>query len=1159
MRRLLIANRGEIAVRIARAAMDLGIHTVAVYSEDDANGLHLRIADEAVALNGRGVPAYLDIEGVVGRAVDANCDAVHPGYGFLAENADFATACADAGITFVGPRPEVLELFGDKGRARAASTGADVPVLRGTDRPTTVEEAQEFFAALGQGKAMIVKALAGGGGRGTRIVASADEIEQAYERCRSEAERAFGNGGLYVEELIQRARHIEVQLLGDEEGGLIDLGERECSAQRRHQKVVETAPAPNLSPTLRAAIIDAALRLGRAAQYNSLGTFEFLAFAGRGSDTGNGGSPSAEAGGGFAFIEANARLQVEHTVTEAVTGVDLVQAQLRIAAGETLTGLGLGAPEAVRPRGFAIQARVNLETLDADGAVRPSGGVLTAYEPPSGPGVRIDGCGYAGYEANPAFDSLLAKVIAHSPSSDFTSVVKRASRALDEFRIGGPSTNIPWLQSVLNHPDFAAGNLYTRWLDDHAGELAAAAGNGRRQRFVPASALPTGPAPGPGGTPSDDARDSGFAGARVDTVDPLALFAHDQATKAAEAAKPDTGADTAGPQAGHEGAVGVVAPIQGTIVSIDVAEGDEVLRGQQVAVIEAMKMEHVLRAGTSGIVKQVTMAAGDTIREGYPLVFVEEAEGGEAADAAEEIDPDYIRPDLEENIRRHAYTLDENRPEAVARRRRFGFQTPRENIEQLVDPGSFKEYWPLLVARQHQKYSDEKLRQYTPADGVVAGTASINGDLFDDEHSRAIVLSYDYTVLAGTQGGRNHYKQDRLFELANRFMLPLVFFTEGGGGRPGDDYTGPRVAFDTYTFTQFSKLSGLIPLVGVNNGRCFAGNTALLACCDVIIATEASTIAMGGPAMIEGGGLGVYTPEEVGPMSFQVPNGVVDILVEDEEAAVETTKKYLSYFQGATCEWEAHDQRPLRHVIPENRLRLYDMQEIVHTLADVGSVLEIREKFGIGVITAFIRIEGRPMGVIANNPHHLAGAIDSDGADKGARFLQLCDAFDIPVLSLMDCPGIMVGPDHEKTALVRHCARMFNTGANLSVPMFGVVVRKAYGLGVQAMCGASSLVGFFTVGWPTAEFAGMNIEGAVKLGYRKELAAIEDPEERRLEFERRVEASYERAKAVNAAAGGGLDDVIDPADTRSWIVESMKRLPPTPPRTGKKRPYIDTW
>ncbi len=1150
MRRLLIANRGEIAVRIARAAMDLGIATVAIYSEDDANGLHLRIADEAVALGGRGVRAYLDVEDVVTRAADAKCDAIHPGYGFLAENADFAAACAEAGITFVGPRPEVLELFGDKGRARTAASAADVPVLRGTDHTTTLEETREFFAALGDGGAMIIKALGGGGGRGARIVTAAGDIDQAYERCGSEAERAFGNGGLYVEELLPRARHIEVQLLGDEVGGLVDFGERECSAQRRHQKVVETAPAPNLGPEVRQAIIDAALRLGGAARYSSLGTFEFLVDAGDGAGGDNGGA------GRFAFIETNARLQVEHTVTEAVTGVDLVQAQLRVARGESLADLELEDPVARRTRGFAIQARVNLETLDADGNVRPSSGVLAAYEPPSGPGVRVDGCGYAGYEPNPAFDSLLAKVIAHSPSEDFAASVRRASRALDEFRIGGPSTNIPWLQSVLAHPDFEAGRLYTRWLDDNAGDLAAAASNGRRPRFVPAAG------PGAGAeavAAGNSARDSGFAGARVDTADPLALFAYDQETKAAETERMDDAGGRLAEEDGSEDATGIAAPIQGTIVSIDVAEGDEVLRGQQVAVIEAMKMEHVLRSDTSGTVVRVTMAAGDTIREGYPLVLVEGAEGGEAADAAVEIDPDYIRPDLEENIQRHAYTLDENRPEAVARRRRFGFRTPRENIEQLVDSGSFKEYWPLIVARQHQKFSDEKLREYTPADGVVAGTASINGDLFDDERSRAMVLSYDYTVLAGTQGGRNHYKQDRLFDLANRYMLPLIFFTEGGGGRPGDDYTGPRVAFDTYTFTQFSKLSGLIPLVGVNNGRCFAGNTALLACCDVIIATKASTIAMGGPAMIEGGGLGIYTPEEVGPMSFQVPNGVVDILVEDEEEAVDVAKKYLSYFQGPTSDWEAHDQRPLRHVVPENRLRLYDMQEIVYTIADVGSVLEIRPKFGIGVITALIRVEGRPMGVIANNPHHLAGAIDSDGSDKGARFLQLCDAFDIPVLSLMDCPGIMVGPDQEKTALVRHCARMFNTGANLSVPLFGVVVRKAYGLGVQAMCGASALVGFFTVGWPTAEFAGMNIEGAVKLGYRKELAAIEDPEERRLEFERRVEASYERAKAVNAAAGGGLDDVIDPAETRSWIAESMKRLPKPPPRTGKKRPYIDTW
>ncbi|MEC7137865.1 MAG: carboxyl transferase domain-containing protein, partial [Pseudomonadota bacterium] len=488
-----------------------------------------------------------------------------------------------------------------------------------------------------------------------------------------------------------------------------------------------------------------------------------------------------------------------------------------------------------------------------------------------------------------------------------------------------------------------------------------------------------------------------------------------------------------------------------------------------------------------------------------------------------------------------------------------GGRMPRENIAELMDSGSFKEYWPLVVARQHKRQDIETLRKRTPGDGVVAGTGTINADLFGEEAARAMVVHYDYTVLAGTQGARNHYKQDRMFELALRFRMPIVLFGEGGGGRPGDDSTGPAVAFDTHTFTQFSKLSGAVPMVGVNHGRCFAGNTALLACCDVIIATKDSTIAMGGPAMIEGGGLGIYTPEEVGPMSFQVPNGVVDILVEDEAEAVQVAKQYLSYFQGSTDSWEAPDQRKLRHIVPENRLRLYDMREIIATLADKDSVLEIRAGFGVGVITCFIRVEGRPMGVIANNPHHLAGAIDSDAADKGTRFIQLCDAFDIPILSLMDCPGMMVGPDVEATALVRHCVRMFNAGANLTTPLFGVVVRKAYGLGVQAMCGASALVGFFTVAWPTAEFAGMNIEGSVKLGYRRELMAIEDPEERANEFNSRVDRAYEAAKAVNAAAGGGIDDVIDPAETRSWIAESLKRVPPKPHRTEKKYPYIDTW
>jgi acetyl-CoA carboxylase carboxyltransferase component len=441
-------------------------------------------------------------------------------------------------------------------------------------------------------------------------------------------------------------------------------------------------------------------------------------------------------------------------------------------------------------------------------------------------------------------------------------------------------------------------------------------------------------------------------------------------------------------------------------------------------------------------------------------------------------------------------------------------------------------------------------------------------------------------VVAGTQGGRGHYKQDRMYELAGRYRLPLVLFAEGGGGRPGISGGEPEtpstagaagadsaaaavdiagrggggVPIDSYTFTKLCELSGLVPLVGVNSGRCFAGNTVMLASCDVIIAAENSTIGLGGPAMIEGGGLGIYTPEEVGPMSFQVPNGVVDILVKDDEEAIDAAKKYLSYFQGPIDQWETHDQRKLRHIVPEDRSKMYDMREIIETIADRGSILEIRKAFGTGIITAFIRVEGQPMGLIANNPHHLSGAIDSDASDKAARFLQLCDTFDLPVLSLMDCPGIMLGPDYERTALLRHCGRMFVTGANMTTPMFGVVVRKAYGMGVRAMCGGSSLEPFFTVAWPTAEFADMTIDGRVRLTFRDELEAIEDPEERQAVYERRVAEFVDRARAVNSGGTNfGIDDVIDPADTREWIAHGLRSLPPVASRSEKKRPNVDTW
>ena len=1153
--KLLVANRGEIAIRIMRGAAELGVSTVAIAPKDDAGSLHTGKADEVVALEGVGAAAYLDVDAVVRAAQETGCDAVHPGYGFLSENAELARACAEVGLTFVGPREDTLRLFGDKARARAAAVEAGVPVIRGIDHAVSLDEAQDFFASLSSGSAMMLKAVGGGGGRGSRMVESADEVAETYERCRAEAQASFGNGDLYVEEFMRRARHVEIQVLGDGSGAVAHLGERECSVQRRFQKIVEVAPAPGLAESVREAVIDAAVRFASSVSYLSAGTFEFLVDVSE--------DPS---GGDFAFIETNARLQVEHTVTEEVTGVDIVKSQLRLAEGATITDLGLDAP--IPPRGYAIQSRVCMESVREDGSIVPTGGVLTAYEAPSGPGVRTDGFGYGGYETSLNYDSLLAKVIAHSPSPDFKDAIARSLRALAEFRVEGVETNIAFLESILDHADFATGNIHTRFVDENMTSLAATEAGAR---FV----TPSGYEP--------QAAD-GFAGARVeDARDPLALFLHDTRVKSEQ---DDEEVET--------GPVTVPSPVPGEVREVHVHAGDEVLTGQPLATIHSLEIDHIVRAEQGGSVESIAVAESDVVRAGDALLQIVKSDtAGRWAEPSTEPDLDARRADLALVDQRRTYTEDDFRAERIGRRHAKEQRSPQENIEHLMD-GTFREYGPLVTAASWQK--QEWLRETTQADGLVMGIGNINGDLFDADASRAVAVHYDYMVVAGTQGGRGHYKQDRIYELAGRYRLPLILFAEGGGGRPGISggeraeavdiaieaglrklgekappgsrasavdvagRGGGGVPVDSYTFTKLCELSGLVPLVGVNSGRCFAGNTVMLASCDVIIAAENSTIGLGGPAMIEGGGLGIYTPEEVGPMSFQVPNGVVDILVKDDEAAIETAKKYLSYFQGAVASWETPDQRRLRTIIPEDRSALYDMRELIATLADEDSILEIREAFGIGIITAFIRIEGQPMGLIANNPQHLSGAIDSDAADKAARFLQLCDTFDIPVLSLMDCPGLMPGPEYEQAALLRHCGRMFVTGANMTTPLFGVVVRKAYGMGVRAMCGGSSLEPFFTVAWPTAEFADMTIDGRVNLMYGEELAAIEDADEREAVHKRLIDAHVDRVRAVNAGGTNyGIDDVIDPAETRAWIAQGLRSVPKPAPRAEKKRPNVDTW
>jgi acetyl-CoA carboxylase carboxyltransferase component/biotin carboxyl carrier protein len=909
-----------------------------------------------------------------------------------------------------------------------------------------------------------------------------------------------------------------VQIIGDGSGAVSHLWERECSVQRRHQKLIEVAPSPSLDDAIRQTLCRDAVKLGQALNYRGLGTIEFLL---------------DQATGQHYFIEANARLQVEHTVTEEVTGVDLVRSQLKVAGGSSLKDLALEQASVPAPRGYAIQLRINTEIVTPNGEFKPTGGRLTQFSVPTGPGLRTDTYGYAGYTTNPNYDSMLAKLICYSPSNDYQDAIIRAKRGLRDFVIGGVEMNISLLQNILEDQAFQDNRFTTRYLDDHLMDYvpeAEAAGSDL----------------------------SNQAGAQVDANDPLAVLEHGKSGLTSASSGPAQ-AELMPEQIGS-GEAAIAAPMQGTVVSFEVEPGDEVYAGKLVLVMEAMKMEHEVRADISGVVERLGVGPGDTVFEGHPLIVLREQEVASADEETDEVlDLDYIRPDLQEVFDRKGAGLDENRPEAVAKRRKTGRRTARENVADLCDEGTFVEYGSVVLAGQRRRRSIEDLIKNTTGDGMVAGLGQINGSLFPEERSRAMIMSYDYMVLAGTQGMKNHDKKDRLFEVAEQFQLPVVLFAEGGGGRPGDTDGSGVAGLDCLAFTYFARLSGLVPTVGITTGRCFAGNAVLLGCCDVIIATKGSNIGIGGPAMIEGGGLGVFTPDEVGPMDVQVPNGVVDIEVEDEAEAVLRAKQYLSYFQGPVDEWEAPDPRELRFIVPENRLRYYDIRKVIEGIADIGSILELREHWGIGIITAFIRVEGRPMGVIANNPAHLSGAIDAPGADKGTRFMQLCDAFDIPILSLCDCPGIMVGPEIEKTAVVRHAARMFVTSANIDVPLMTVVTRKGYGLGAQAMAGGGFKATLFTVTWPTGEFGGMGLEGAVKLGYRKELQAIEDPAERAAAYDEMVENMYRRGKAVNMASHFELDDVIDPAETRHWIVRGLASIPAKAKREGKKRPNVDTW
>jgi acetyl-CoA carboxylase carboxyltransferase component len=582
----------------------------------------------------------------------------------------------------------------------------------------------------------------------------------------------------------------------------------------------------------------------------------------------------------------------------------------------------------------------------------------------------------------------------------------------------------------------------------------------------------------------------------------------------------------------------VVAPMAGVVVDVLIRAGDSVSHGQVLVVLEAMKMEHEVLATSTGVVTEVFVSKGQMMDEGAVLLkLMAQALVQHPSDIQLNVSKanaiKEIRHDLKAVLDRTQFVFDSARPQAMAKRHALGMQSARENIERLCDQSSFIEFGALAVAAQSNRRSQEDLIANTPADGIVTGIGKVGGLSF-------AVFAYDMTVLAGTQGMRSHQKTDRLLEVALARRLPVILFAEGGGGRPGDTDMPIIAGLNVATFSTFAKLSGVVPLIGIVAGRCFAGNAALLGCCDVIIATKNSNIGMGGPAMVEGGGLGVFKPEEIGPSNVQSANSVIDILVDDEPAAVDAAKHFLSYaVKQLRSDFELVDQKLLREVVPENRLRSYQVRDAIDVIFDVNSLQELQAGYGVGVVTAFARLAGSPVAVIANNPFHLGGAIDADAADKLAEFLGLCSRYELPIVSLVDTPGFMVGPEIEAKAQVRYASGLFIASAKLKVPVVAVVLRKGYGLGAMAMTAGGFHQTSASIAWPTAEFGAMGLEGSVRLGYRKELDACTDTEQRAALYEKLLAKQYEQGKAIRMAETLEIDAVIDPAKTRDWLISAL--------------------
>ncbi len=1106
-KRVLIANRGEIAIRLAKAATALGMESVSVYAPVDKLSLHTRFTTESFEIGNAedSVGAYLDADAILQIAKSSGCDCVHPGYGFLAESASFAERCAEEGLAFVGPPPAVLALFGDKVASRALAESLDIPVVPGSpDSLSSADAAAKLASDLGF--PVMLKAAAGGGGRGMRVVESAEQMADAFTRCQSEAEAAFGDGAVFLEKLVARPRHIEVQILADSYGNAVHLHERDCSVQLRNQKVVEVAPAPSLDATLRERLSSDAIKLIQAAAYANAGTVEFLVV------------PETNA---HYFIECNPRIQVEHTVTEQITGIDLVETQFHLAGGATLESLGIGDQQAVGdPSGCAVQARV----------VVSSPGTITAYKEPTGAGVRVDACGYLGYTPPPQFDPLLAKLVctAGSRGASFIQAVDRTLAALDEFQIGGVQTNLQQLRGVLANPDFRAGDARTTLFAEEPSITNAAS--------VGSSALVL---------LDQQARELGNGGliAAPTTATPMPALPT------------------------REDRQSVACPIDSIVVEVTVNEGDLIAAGHPLLVVSAMKMETVVNAPCSGTVSALQpLKVGDLVAAGQVFALLTPADG--VVDQMTSLRPDQTwsevleEVDALQNFARERLAPGSEDP-GVVRQRARGKLTCRERIDLLLDDNSFREVGSVAGFASYDE--DGGIDAFTPANSI-GGRGKIDG-------RNVVVCADDFTSRGGHADGAIGAKSGYLDRLAIEMHIPSVRLLDGssGGGSvaamvPAQKKEGessakessgaikagrPRVAGGGGSFlpghlgsTMYTEQLATVPVVNLLLGSVvgIGAAKAVLGHFAVMVRDIAQLFVAGPPVVSHAMGYEI-TKEELGGWHIHCTNGSVDNLAESEEEAVRMARRFLSYLPSSVYEAppviatnDPIDRRDeeLATLIARKRTTTFDIRRAIALLADTDSFFEIGALWGTDQVTGFVRFAGHPLGVIASDSRHVnGGALTADGCDKLRRHLDVCDLFHLPVLNLVDNPGFAVGLEHEMTGTIRKGGEWMVAFAQVAVPIFTVVMRRSFGVAGNNYATPRSKPSV-RVAWPAADVGGIPPEGGIEAAYKRQLAEAEDPAALRAELNARIESVRGPVGPLNKFQ---IEEMIDPRDTRRLVCE----------------------